>query len=309
MSKSLSRRKKVPPAPVSRIGQYGKRPMAKPIKEKRGVSLSKKHVSSFFDKVRRFLLAHYFKLAIVSILLTISFVTFFTSAFAIISYNIKHDEKSGCLTREYIDTYVNLHITHIWSHVFFSDDELRNLHPCLEHLSLQWNPFSPKVVDVIVTARQPVLRVKTQRVNMQGSAVTAAKIFEEPVVSEDTRFVLPGGRLVMLDSAPDIPEISLRYTQDTQVENIAFSQEHVIVILQLYEFLQKEFNTTQISLTDTGIAHFSLPTVQHVYVTLRQDMPSQLGSLQAILSASTIDKRKLFSIDVRSGNAVVSYKE
>jgi hypothetical protein len=98
--------------------------------------------------------------------------------------------------------------------------------------------------------------------------------------------------------------VSLRYTQDTQVENIAFSQEHLVLILQLQEYLHKEFGSAQLSLTDTGIAHFSLPNVQHVYTTLRQDMPSQLGSLQAILRTSTIDKSKLFSIDVRSGNAM-----
>lgn len=309
MSKSLGRRKKIPPAPVSRIGQHTKRPMAKPIKEKKQIKLSKKHVTSVWVTITQFIKIHYIKLLAFIVALILIFVTFFTSVFSITSYTVSMDEKSGCLTREYLDSYVKLHLTSMWSHVFFSDEELRDLHPCLDRLSLQWNPFNPKVLTVQVTSRQPVLRVRTQRINIQANAVRAVKIFEEPVASEDTRFLLPDGRLVTLDATPDVPEVALRYSQDTQVENIAFSQEHLILILQLHEYLEKEFGSSQISLTDTGIAHFSLPTVQHVYTTLRQDMPSQLGSLQAILRAATIDKSKLFSIDVRSGNAVVRYRE
>lgn len=300
--------KPLKPVPtVSRIGQHGKRPMAKQIREKKDLKKTSLESVGSFKKAIAFFRRHFVFTFIFVFICFAIYVALYTPAFKIKSVEVTLDEQTGCLSKQYVEQYMLTHYSMMWSQFFFSDEDLLNMHPCLEKMQVKWNPFNPGVLQATVIARKPVLKVTTQVIDGSGYKDTAA-FFSAPVISEDLRYMLTDGRLVQLDAEPQVPHVIVRYLSTTQLDAIHFDKETIVALLQVREFLLKEYNyDPQIITSDTGIIQVNAPFARSVFISLRGDIARQLGSLQAILRTSTIDRSKLDSIDVRSGNAVVKY--
>lgn len=284
--------------------------MAQPIKEKKGV----KDVSlGLFGRLKQnftFFRKHvYLSVAIVAVSFLI-LVGLFTPVLKISTVNVEFDAKSGCLSEQYMRQYVLTQYPYIWSHFFFKDDELRYMHPCLEKLQMKWNPFSPKTVGVTIVARKPVLRVLVQTVQGESGNLGTDSIFFGQVVNEEVWFMLGNGTLVQLDAEPQIPTIFLRHNGKNSIQSITFTADRVKSLLQLINYCEEDFAfTPELMVNDYGVVRFSAPFSQNVFLSLRNDLRVQLGSLQSVLRASTIDRSKLYSIDVRSGNAIIRFSK
>jgi hypothetical protein len=282
--------------------------MAKPIKEnipqkKRGTGLLARFtlLVSYFR--RRLLLAFGIILGTLIILVGV-----FTTTFRVADVTVSRDAQSGCLSDEYVKQYILTEHSFIWSAIFFHDDQLRNMHPCLESLSVHWNPFSLKTVGVEVHARKPVLKVIVRSVRSNAESLGTDSIFFAPVVSEEGWFMLNNGTLVQLDAEPQIPTIWLLHDSQRPVQSVSFTEERVTYLLQIIHFCESDFSfSPQLVVNDYGVVRFSAPFSQNIFLTLRSDLRMQLGSLQSVLRASTIDRSKLYSIDVRSGNALIRF--
>jgi hypothetical protein len=300
-----------PVPPVSRIGQNKvKRNMAQPIKDKQGAKNISAGLPSRIKQLFYFFRKRASLTLTIVVLGSLSLIGLFTPVLKISAVEVELDAKSGCLSEQYVRQYVLTQYSYVWSHLFFEDDELRAMHPCLEKLEMKWNPFSPKSIKAKVIAREPVLRVQVQIVQAESENLGTDSIFFRQVVNEEVWFMLGNGTLVQLDAEPQIPSITLRHNGTTSVQSVVFTADRVKSLLQLINFCEQDLGfTPELMVNDYGVVRFSAPFSQNVFISLRNDLRVQLGSLQSVLRASTIDRSKLYSLDVRSGNAIIRFSK
>ncbi len=303
--------KRYNPPRVSRIGQHRpKRAMAQAVKEKekKGIKERSAGVVTWSKRSVLFFRKHLIVSIVFLLLLVFVGLGLFTSLFRIQKVIVSLDKKTGCLSEEYVQQYILTKASFMGEAFFFSEEELLRMHPCLRSFRFEWNPFSPTVGKVSIQAHVPILRVNVENISLVSGDSTAESIFNAPVDSEEMRFMLSNGSLVILDAEPEVPSIALRHFTNDSIDSVRITHDQLTSLLQLIVFCDKEFGfSPDIILAENGVLMFAAPFSERVYMSIHKDMREQLGSLQAVLRASTIDRSKLYSIDVRSGSAIIRY--
>lgn len=254
----------------------------------------------------------YFKSAVglikrrIAISLTIFFlvilviVAFNTSLFSInnISYDFS-DSDIECVSEDIISKAYFDEKPKIWSHYFFDSQKLKSKYLCLDNITFSWNPLYFNILKVSVSSSKPIARVVISKIDDYNTGV----------LREEIRYVTKEGRIITLVSQPDLPSFRYRISKDQNVDLINLSAADVESVIKLQKYLSTELKiTSELDWAYDGSIRFRAPFAEEIYITLRDDLSIQLGSLQAILLASTIDKNKIQLIDLRFGNPVIHFR-
>ncbi len=284
--------------------------MATPLKKERKFSLTFSGIKNFSLNVWTFFRTRFLLAAFAGVSVFVVALIFFTAIFNIKSaeYSFK-DFSNDCISRESIEKYYFKKNVKIWGYLFFDEAALKPRYACLDKIVFHWNPFTFNVIKVEVFAARPVAQMTVSRVDSNNLTGGSEQFFNAPVLSEEVKFLTSEGNLINLVATPALPKFRIRIFRDQKIEQLHFPVKNIETLLQLNAYQEREFNASDtIDVLQDGTVRFKTQFAEEIYVTLHDDLSIQLGSLQAILRTSTIDKKKIRSIDLRFGNPVVHFR-
>ncbi len=273
-----------------------RQPMATPVKKDRKLTVSfsggfatLKNIVSFFR--RRWGVA----IGVISLFAVL--VLFFTTRLfeiQVITYKFLGDSED-CVSEQIIQETYFKKSPYVLSHFFLDGESLRKKYPCLDTLTFDWNPFAFNTLTVTVLAEHPIAQFTFVRVED---------------TTQEVRYVTRVGNFISLVSTPSLPQFRYLIPKDQKIDSLHLLEKELETLLQLQKYIKSEYDTDAIpDMTADGTVKFAAPFAEEIYVTLHDDLSVQLGSLQAILRMSTIDKKKIRVIDLRFGNPVITFKQ
>lgn len=270
-------------------------PMATPVKKDREFRFSFSGIISFITSSVSFLRRHVVVTISLIVLLVVGLLVFGTRVFEIqtISY-VFAESSEDCVSKSSIQESYFKRSPKVWSYFFMDGLAMRKKYPCLDTISFGWNPFSFNTLTVHVYAEKPVAQF-TIKGGTEGDQI---------------RYATREGNFISLVTTPSLPSFQYVLQPDQKLGALHIDPQELQMLLKLRKYMLDEFNSDVIpELTEDGTVRVSAPFAEQIYITLHDDLSVQLGSLQAILGMTTIDKKKILDIDLRFGNPVVKFKQ
>jgi hypothetical protein len=197
----------------------------------------------------------------------------------------------------------------IWSYFILNTKSLYSSHKCLNKILFKWNPFHFNTLSIEVFSKKPLARVVVVHLDSTNRALSGAAYFSQQPLSQTIKYLTEDGYLIDLDDPVSLFQIKLFVLKETKTTDIRIVKKDLVQIMQLSRYFHDSFHSSSaIDMTPGRELRVSSTTADEVIFSLRGDIAHQLGSLQALLNASTIDRKKIDSVDVRFGNPVVRFK-
>jgi hypothetical protein len=287
-----------------------RQPMATPVKKESKIRLSPSGVTEAIIGLYRLFRQKFILTIILAVLILIVYLIVGTRVFQIqkTSYVFK-DTAEDCVSENLIkETYFKKK-SFVWSHVFYDREILKKKYPCIDSLAFNWNPFSFNTLKVTVSSAKPVAQVLITRIEATTFSGLSEQYFNAQPIEEVSRYITEDGHFISFVSSPSVPKFRYRILKGQKIEDLHMSQKDLKLVLQLDRYVRQELTSpTDLDMAPEGSIRISAPIAEEIYVTLHDDLSIQLGSLQAILGTSTIDKKKIRQIDLRFGNPVVTFR-
>ncbi len=286
-------------------------PMATPVKgERRPLKISFSGITIFVSTFLTLLKARFLVFLSVLILVVFIIIFFFTSLLDIknVAYRFK-DEAEDCVSESAIKEHYFKKPAKVWAHYSYDGSSLKKKFPCLDDVSFNWNPFNFNTLSITVESAKPVAEITIVRIDAANLGGSSDQYFISQALGEETGYLTRDGNFITLVAKPFVPKFKYRILKNQKVKDIHISVHELEKLLQIQKYFETEFDTIAIpDVASDGSVRLATPLLEEIYITLHDDLAVQLGSLQAILETSTIDKKKIHLIDLRFGNPVIIFR-
>jgi hypothetical protein len=299
----------MPPRKSSLVKKVRRQNMATPIKEQR---TPHEQLGSFVSRVRAF--SRFFRKHIIITsgaigVIVLLCVLLFSPFFAVTQYTVSLDKNKGCLTENYVREKIVMPGAKVWSYLFFNRDALYKKHQCLNTISFGWNPFNFHTISISVISKTPLARILVTQIDSTNHSLSGREYFLQQPLTQQIKYLTTEGALIDLEETVHLFQFRLLVLKDVPVSRVSISQNELVSLMQISQYFEDAFKSTaRIDVTPDKDVRIASAVSDEVIFSLRKDISVQLGSLQALLQTSTIDKKKILSIDVRFGNPVVRFK-
>jgi hypothetical protein len=246
--------------------------------------------------------------ALIILVVVGAIVVFLTPVFVIKNIAYDFNDAYGCMTEEQVKEVTSHSRVYPWTYINFNKNDLSNKYKCLVDVDFEWTPLRFYDLVVRVEGQKPVVKIIITKTDISDFSTGIDLYYTANTVEESIRYLTQDGTLINLSDQSGLFTIRYRTMSSVSVDSISLSSEEITKLFQIQKHFQKEYGIqVQPDVTSLGSVKVQLPFVENIYLTLREDLSKQLGSLQAVLSTSTINKVKIKVIDLRYGNPVVRY--
>jgi len=283
-------------------------PMAKPVKENKNSKVSAKNFKgNLFSFLLKFQKHLYLSVGFLIILVGLVSV-YLTPVFLIKNINYDLKDSHGCLSEDQLSGYLKKKRVYPWSYLFFDSKTVSKKYSCLVSFKIIWNPLYFYSINIKIVGLAPVMKVVVVKTDISDATLGNDAYYSSNIFSEETKYLTKNGTVISIIDQTGMFTIRYRILKNDTADNIRISDDDIIKLFQIKNFMNKEYGVqVQPDVTSLGSVKLQLPFVENLYLSLRDDLQTQLGSLQAVLSTSTINKEKIKSIDLRYNNPVVRY--